>query len=96
VGGYGALTLLTAEVTTKDHAENVPATLPMLFVAGGMDPVGACGKQVLEAVELYRGAGVLDVRLVLYPGLRHEILNEPSHDKVDADILSWIEDHLPA
>ena len=30
----------------------------------------------------------------LYPGLRHEILNEAGHDVVDHDLLQWLEDHL--
>lgn len=95
VGGYAALTALTAEVVTLRHARRVPSGLPMLFVSGGMDPVGECGKGVVEACELYREAGVLDCRMRLYPGLRHEILNEDAHEEVEADILGWIESHLP-
>lgn len=95
VGGYAALTALTAEVVTLRHARRVPSDLPMLFVSGGMDPVGECGKGVVEACELYREAGVLDCRMRLYPGLRHEILNEDAHEEVEADILEWIEAHLP-
>lgn len=26
-----------------------------------------------------------------YPGMRHEILNEPDHAVVESDIISWIE-----
>lgn len=95
VGGYAALTALTAEVAKDRHARRVPSDLPMLFIAGGMDPVGECGKGVVEACELYREAGVLDCRMRLYPGLRHEILNEDGHEKIESDILSWIEEHMP-
>ena len=95
IGGYAALTALTAEVVTSGHAGRVPSDLPMLFVSGGMDPVGECGKGVVEACELYREAGVLDCRMRLYPGLRHEILNEDGHERIEADILLWIEGHLP-
>lgn len=95
VGGYAALTSLTAEVAKARHARRVPAGLPILFIAGGMDPVGECGKGVVEACELYREAGVLDCRMRLYPGLRHEILNEDGHEKIESDILSWIEERMP-
>ncbi|MDO5334748.1 MAG: alpha/beta fold hydrolase [Coriobacteriia bacterium] len=95
VGAYASLTMLTAEVATRDHALKVPHGLPLFFVSGTMDPVGDFGKGVLEACELYRNAGVLDCRMRLYPGLRHEILNEYEHAQVEADILSWIEEHLP-
>ena len=30
----------------------------------------------------------------LYPGDRHEILNELDHDVVDADILAWISEKM--
>jgi alpha-beta hydrolase superfamily lysophospholipase len=31
----------------------------------------------------------------VYPGLRHEILNEPEGPEIVADIVSWIDRHLP-
>ena len=37
-----------------------------------------------------RGAGY-HVSGKLYPGLRHEILNELDRDQVYADILAWME-----
>jgi alpha-beta hydrolase superfamily lysophospholipase len=30
------------------------------------------------------------VELILYPGARHEILNETNRDEVTADILRWL------
>ncbi len=95
VGGYASVTLLTAEAATRAHASEVPTNLPMLFIAGGMDPVGDLGEGVLEACELYREAGVLDCMMRLYPGMRHEILNEKNHEEVELDILEWIEAHMP-
>ncbi len=95
VGGYASLTLLTAEVATRAHASEVPGDLPLFFVSGAMDPVGDFGEGVLRACELYREAGVLDCTMRLYPGLRHEILNEAEHDVVEHDILAWIESHMP-
>ncbi len=35
-------------------------------------------------------AGSTSKRLVVYPGLRHEILNEPERDKVMADLRGWL------
>ncbi len=95
VGGYASLTLLTAEVATRAHASEAPSDLPLFFVSGAMDPVGDFGEGVLRACELYREAGVLDCTMRLYPGLRHEILNEKEHEEVEQDILAWIEAHMP-
>lgn len=34
-----------------------------------------------------------DVSLILYPGMRHEILNEPGKQTVYADVLAWLCEH---
>ncbi len=67
---------------------------PVLFISGEMDPVGDLGKGVKKAYESFKSAGVRDVTLKLYPGLRHEILNEKEKDQVRADILAWVEKYL--
>lgn len=43
-GGYATLTDLTGEVASPSCAAKVPKDLPVLFVSGAEDPVGACGK----------------------------------------------------
>lgn len=94
VGGYAALTDLTGEIADPAVVARVPHDLPLLFVAGAQDPVGDNGKGVRAAVQALRHAGVGRVDEILYPGMRHEILNEPGRDQVRADILVWIEDVL--
>lgn len=94
VGGYAALTDLTGEIADPAVVARVPHDLPLLFVAGAEDPVGDNGKGVHTAMQALRRAGVERVDEILYPGMRHEILNEPGRDQVRADILAWIEDVL--
>lgn len=67
---------------------------PVLFISGAMDPVGDLGAGVKKAYQSFVDAGVKDVTLKLYPGLRHEILNETQHDQVYADIWAWVEQHM--
>ena len=67
---------------------------PVLFISGAMDPVGDLGKGTTKAYESFKKAGVKDVTLKLYPGLRHEILNEKEKDQVYADIWAWVEKHI--
>ncbi len=50
--------------------------LPIFFIAGGDDPVGSYGKGVLKTEAEFRKAGMVNVTCKLYPGGRHEILNE--------------------
>ena len=70
--------------------------LPLLFVAGSDDPVGHFGKDVPEICRIYREAGVKNVEMKIYPGDRHEILNELDYEQVQMDILSFIEKRLEA
>ena len=82
-------------VNTDSHAAAVPAQLPMLLASGDRDPVGAMGRGVQRSATLYRRAGVREVCVILYPGGRHELLNETNRDQVTGDILTWIDGHLP-
>ena len=63
---------------------------PILFVSGEQDPVGDMGKGVRRAYESFRAAGVRDVALKFYPGLRHEILNEDCQETVFEDLFQWM------
>ena len=67
---------------------------PVLFISGAMDPVGGFGVGVSKAYQSFVDAGVKDVSLRLYPGLRHEILNETEREQVYADIWAWVERHM--
>ncbi len=65
--------------------------LPVLFIAGSMDPVGAYGKGVRQSAQAFKTHGMEDVTITLYPMCRHEILNEINRAAVCQDLLSWIE-----
>ena len=66
-------------------------TLPIYFMSGDKDPVGAQGKGVTQSVEAFRKAGMQDVEVRLYPGGRHEMLNELNRDAVYTAVLAWLE-----
>jgi alpha-beta hydrolase superfamily lysophospholipase len=68
--------------------------MPILFISGAMDPVGDCSKGVKRAFESFRRAGMQDISLQLYPGLRHEILCETNRQEIFDDILVWLESKL--
>lgn len=65
--------------------------LPLLLVAGEADPIhrGLEGLDLLE--RRLRAAGVRRVERRVYPGGRHEMLNETNRDEVTADIISWLD-----
>ena len=91
VGGYHTVSALAAAAQNRTLAAQIPHSLPMLFIAGDRDPVGGYGTGVRRAAEEYRRVGVERVDVKLYPGYRHEILNEPCRDQVQADVLAWLE-----
>ena len=65
--------------------------LPVLILHGALDSLAAPhGSQLL-----FDRLGSADKRLKFYPGLFHEIFNEPERDTVLADMTSWIGKHLP-
>ncbi len=69
--------------------------IPVLFVAGEKDPVGDCGNGVRRTYQEFRRAGMQDCSLKLYPGLRHEILNEKAQQQqIFEDIGQWLTSKL--
>jgi len=64
--------------------------LPLLILQGAADRlVDPAGAELL-----YQAAGSADKTLKVYPGLYHEIYNEPEHEQVLHDVELWIEAHL--
>lgn len=91
LGGYISLIRIAGMASKLELAKKIPHDLPLLFIAGSEDPVGANGRGVAEAVRLVKRAGAKNVKVVLYGGMRHEILNEKENDKVFADVLDWMQ-----
>ena len=94
VNGFRTLFELIGRLLDKKNLAKVPAELPVLFVSGAEDPVGDYGKGVTKAKDALAAAGVKDITLKLYPGLRHEILNEEEKEKVKEDIYAWVQEKL--
>jgi alpha-beta hydrolase superfamily lysophospholipase len=64
--------------------------LPLLVMHGDADVLTSpAGSQAL-----HDAAGSADKTLKLYPGLYHEIFNEPERDQVLGDMSAWLEAHL--
>lgn len=94
-GGYHDLLSGLASVNTDAVVARFPKSLPVHLASGDADPVGANGKGVTAVADQLRRAGLSDVTLTLWPGARHEILNETNRDEVEQEILDWLDDHLP-
>ena len=76
------------------NLERMDRTKPVYFMSGKEDPVGDYGEGVERAYKAFCDAGCTDVKMKLYPGGRHEMLNEINRDEVYRDILTWINSKL--
>lgn len=72
----------------------LPRELPIYVFAGDQDPVSEKGKGIRKLVAALRAAGLSKVTERLYPGGRHEMLNEINRDEVTADLLRWLDEHV--
>lgn len=70
--------------------------LPIYVFAGDQDPVGQKGAGVRKLVDAFRKAGVEQVDVKLYPGGRHEMLNETNRDEVVDDLTRWLAKRIVA
>lgn len=95
-GGYSTLTALAYDAARNGTVKRIPKNLPLLFIAGEEDPVGDNGKGVRQAARQARKAGIIDVEEIIYPEMRHEILNEHEKHQVYADVLMWLNMHNAA
>lgn len=84
-----------AFIRRPENLKKMNLNTPVLFIAGDMDPVGDCGKGVRRAYRSFRKAGVRDLSIKLYPGARHEILNDNCRETVYQDLFQWLAGHCP-
>ncbi len=79
---------------TPKNLRKMNRELPVFFLAGDRDPVGAMGRGVRKSAAAFRAAGIQNVTCKLYPGGRHEMHNEKNQDEVFADVLAWLEQNM--
>ncbi len=80
-----------AAAADPDRIAAVRDDLPLLIVSGDADPLAQGGAAVEALAQRYRDAWLTDVEVHLYPGARHEVLNETNRDEVTRDILTFLD-----
>ena len=90
---FGDMARGLARYQRKDVLAKIPRALPILLVAGELDPVGGRAGVEKLAAEL-RAAGLEHVDVRIWPEGRHEMLNEKNRDEVSRDLLAWLERRL--
>lgn len=90
VNGFQTLFTLIDRLNQEENLLLMPKELPVYFIAGDKDPVGNYGEGVKKAFEDFKQAGMERISIKLYPGDRHELLNEKDKYKVYEDLYPWI------
>ena len=84
-----SMTKMMCQATDPENLKKVPDSLPIAMFCGEDDSAGGFGKGPKTALEIYRKYGK-NITLKLYPGARHEVLNETNRDEIYQDILSFL------
>ena len=75
-------------IQKKKNVASISQNLPILIIGGSDDAVGNFGKGLEKLASLYKRYN-LNVKLIIYEKMRHEILNEKDNLKVYNDILNF-------
>ena len=78
----------------RANIRKLPKDIPIMIISGEMDPVGDFGKGVRKVYNLFVNAGIVDVKLELIPGARHEVLNETNRKEVYGILADWLDSHI--
>lgn len=86
--GMRDLFRVMGEVSSRRWAKKVPE-VPILMFSGDKDPVGKQGRGVLQVYRWLQGTGH-SVSLMLYPGARHEMLNETNRMDAYHEVYAFL------
>ena len=78
------------KIHKSKNIKKIPTDLPVFFIWGSDDPVGSYGASIKDLIKIYQSNGMNKIEFKEYPGDRHEILNENDKEKVENDIIEWI------
>ena len=91
--GEGVASFAKVAARLKDPAEiaRIRKDLPIYVFVGDKDPINQDLALLAPLVDRYRAGCLTDLTVKIYPGGRHEMLNEINRDEVTADLAAWLE-----
>ncbi|MGM9805343.1 MAG: alpha/beta fold hydrolase [Candidatus Aphodosoma sp.] len=92
-GFYNLFSLMQYTYDTKNWRMSNPQ-MPILFISGEDDPCAGGKRKFLKAQQYMKKAGYTNVNGKMYPGMRHEILNEREKEIVWNDVLEFFNSNL--
>ncbi len=88
VSAMADLVKLNKYSSAKSTFRGTPKVLPVLLISGEDDPVGGYGAGVRQVCEAYKREGI-NVTMKLFPGARHEVLNDFTYDEAKKIIADF-------
>jgi alpha-beta hydrolase superfamily lysophospholipase len=78
-----------------ENEARIPKDLPIYIISGDLDPVAGEGAVFVKALyDRYKALGIRDIKMKIYKGAHHELLNETNRDEVQRSLLAWFNGHL--
>lgn len=90
LNGFETLFGLVQRAYSKKGWKMENPEVPIFFIAGADDPCIISHEDFAKAVNFMRQRGYQHVTSKLYPGMRHEILNEKGKQEVWHDIMDFV------
>jgi alpha-beta hydrolase superfamily lysophospholipase len=84
------------KISARKALNDLAKHIPILIFGGDQDPVGRYGAGLIALEKALTATGHQGVSLLLYPGGRHEMLNETNQAEVYQDISQWLQNQLTA
>ena len=75
-------------VTSRESLAAIRKDMPIYVFSGERDPVGA---NIQGLIQDLKAAGFTQLTTRIYPGARHETLNETNRDEVTRDLIAWLD-----
>lgn len=80
---------IAARAGDLNEVKKLPADLPIYLFVGDQDPINRNLQFFTPLVARYQNAGIRSVTVQVYPGGRHEMLNETNRDEVVRELMAW-------
>lgn len=90
-GAEASFGRLIARLKDPTEIGKIRKDLPIYVFVGDKDPINENLKLLDPLERRYREAGLRDLTVKVYPGGRHEMLNETNRAEVVADLRGWLE-----
>ncbi|MDP1873105.1 lysophospholipase [Phenylobacterium sp.] len=90
-GSEASFSRLLARLRDPAEIAKIRKDLPLYVFVGDKDPINQGLALLTPLMDRYRAAGLTSLTLKVYPGGRHEMLNETNRAEVIAELTTWLE-----